>query len=868
MKPHKPTSRKKKVLGRGENPFESKTNRPKFAVLNRKVKGNVVRRTSSTADDRRAQTIGVEFQQRGKTGRFVDKRFGEREAGMTDADKSEMRFHQNRLRQTRGGFNLNMEEDSLTHLGMTLGDSGQANTLQDDLIFRVGEDDEFGGGGGLVDEEAVKAMHFGGGESEDGRKKSKREIMDEIVAKSKKYKAERRQENEEQLLMIQEVDETFKGITPFLSLKPKRVRSEEPAGRRPRELDYEPDEYDVLVNELRAESRDAKAGDRMQSREEEARLRLEGLQALELLRERRMAGIHVGQLEDQEGGDDDVKEMPAMDLEAMTKRVKAGKTGSDDDEDDDEDDSEGAAGTEGGKAGESNKHKKRRERREARAKAVVAAAAAAAAGGGGSGGKTRGSWVVERRWRRDLLQDAVGEREVAAAANARVVDARTGEEMPVVLGVPEEFSELVGMLDGNSLEVGRAALERMLQCCDPLLDPNNAARLARLQTQLLGWALRLTGDRAAEGVRMVFDVLRRLVLMVPSARTDGLAAESSLFYAYRVLLNAAAGVEPCLPSGADVSRWTPLLPLAPGSRRKHHPGMQGWERGIDYGQGSSMPPLAVVLTLLHLSRLFSASDAVHSVWSPAQALLLGWLATARVESWTQLYTGCLAASALLSVLEDARRFAGEPAAFLCAAAARLASPDSSVLSHPHWPGIADKQDDETESTARSQSQRGCVAGLEAWGMALAERPGTLSLAENVEKALAELGASTVAKAVHGAVQRTASVRQALALRPARVAAVRDAEPKLLLTAGLGYRVGDADPDTERRENRKLQRQIKQERRGAIRELKRDREYLNELKAQEFAEETAERAVAWRGINAFLMAGQAEHNKEQKSKLKL
>ena len=84
-----------------------------------------------------------------------------------------MRYHQERLRQTRNLFSIAVEEESLTHLGMRLGAedegySGGPNTLQDDLFFQVGEDDEFGGGGGLVDEKAVQALHSAFGLDADG----------------------------------------------------------------------------------------------------------------------------------------------------------------------------------------------------------------------------------------------------------------------------------------------------------------------------------------------------------------------------------------------------------------------------------------------------------------------------------------------------------------------------------------------------------------------------------------------------------------------------------------------------------------------------------------------------------------------------
>jgi nucleolar protein 14 len=111
--------------------------------------------------------------------------------------------------------------------------------------------------------------------------------------------------------------------------------------------------------------------------------------------------------------------------------------------------------------------------------------------------------------------------------------------------------------------------------------------------------------------------------------------------------------------------------------------------------------------------------------------------------------------------------------------------------------------------------------------------------------------------------------QYLQLRPVVVKPIKDLAPRLFLTEGLGY-VGDKDidPDTERREAKMLQRKIKSEKRGAMRELKRDREYINNLKREEFSQETSERVESMKAISAFLQQGQAEKNKEKRSKLKL
>jgi hypothetical protein len=666
-----------------------------------------------------------------QTGKFIDKRFGERD-NLSEPEKNDMRFHHERLRQTRSQFSIDPAEESLTHLGMRLGEpAAGANTLQDDLFFQVGEDEDFGGRGGLLDEQAVQSLHFGGGEGDGGaaRKKTKREIMDEIVAKSKQHKAERRQENQEQMELLQQVDAAFKEITPFLTLKKKPEKKKQPQQQQPEEHNqqkrkkkrgeeqqdeedeeaaaagtgraheegYEADEYDQLVTELRATSRDAKAADRMQSREEEARLRLERLKALEVMRERRMQGVAVGPGEEddaQQGKASGGKKAERLLLEELKKRVAAGK-GNDDDEDDDDDDGDGDDGddSDGNDEGDDNeeggkgsKKSNRKLKRRLRAKLRGALKKEL---------HDRGDWVIQKRWKRDLLEDESAAAQHEADSHKVLVDANTGEEFPFVLEVPASFDAFCALMRGNSPSVCGAVLDRMLHSNDPLLDPGHGGRLRLLHVYLLGYALRLSSPMTRESyewIEMAFSVVRRLVLMVPSSDSDLLAAHSSVWFPYRVLLNVLAGAEPLVPArpGEDPALFAPLLPrLEEAGRRRAAAAAQ--QARVAYTEGG-FPAAPVVLVLLQLSRLFSASDRLHPVWTPVLVHLLSVLATAVPRTAAHLRLLCLLSEGLLPVLADARTFAAEPAAFLASLGALLAAPAAgpppALSRHPHWPAIA------------------------------------------------------------------------------------------------------------------------------------------------------------------------------------
>jgi hypothetical protein len=795
----------------------------------------------------------------------VDKRFGERD-GLSEAEKTNVRFHQERLRQSRNMFSIEQEESALTHLGMRLGDSAPgANPLQDDLFFQVGEDEEFGGKGGLLDEQAVQALHFGGGGDDAGnpeRKKSKREIMDEIVAKSKMHKAERRQENQEQMELLQEVDSKFKEITHFLTLKPKPEKKEkkaakeadEPVGRE-HEEGYVPDEYDLLVNELRTTSRDAKAGDRMQSKEEEAKLRLERLKTLELMRERRMQGISVGP--EVEDGAEGTTKKAKLELTELKKRVAAGKAafeegGEDEadeenvDDDDDDDDEEDGGAAEDGKGKKSNRKLKRRLRAKLRGELSKEM-------------RNRGDWVIQKRWKRDLLDDELQALKDESASHQVVVDANTGEEFPFVIPVPNSFEEFVALMRGNTTEVCGAVLDRMLHSNDPLLDPANAAKLRQLHIFILGWALRGAGSEDCgrldrhmhDWIEMGVNAIRRLVLMVPLPEQDVLTSPISVFFAYRVLLNAVTGVEPVVPAKAasEHEMFVPLLPRLENAGRRRGAEARGAGRVSYLVDG--FPGVPVLLTLTHLSRLFSASDKMHPIWSPVLTHLLGVISSQPARSFSHLQILTMVSEALVPVLADARVFAPEPVA-LASSLSRVVAGQSPAL-HPHWPSLKLSDEERTWLSAAS------VRLASACGALVGQ--GSDAVIRLLEAVLRDGNGSA---AQLEALAALAGPLPPLRLREQRVKELETAAPKLFLTGDFGYN-GRHDPDAERRQAKLLLRKVKQEKRGAMRELRRDREFINSLKQEEFKEETSERNASLKTIKSFLQAGQAEMKQEEKQK---
>ncbi|PRW57304.1 Nucleolar 14 [Chlorella sorokiniana] len=293
------------------NLFERLSNRKRFDILGRKVKGETKQlgKLRSAATEKRKSTLLVEYRQLRKSNAFIDRRFGEDDESLTAEEKALLRFQKQRLKEMAGSKFALPDEDGeglgggeqLTHLGRSLDE-------MDEFGGRGwGSDDE---GDARLDEELTRDYHFGGGlfekkaaagegeegEGEDGEgrphKKSKKEVMEEIIAKSKAFKAERQRQREEDQDETDALDDQFKallGDRALLGLMRKKGEKRT----------HEDQAFDVLTRELVFEAK-AKPGERTLTAEELAELERQRLEALETQRRRRQES-EEGASEDEDG---------------------------------------------------------------------------------------------------------------------------------------------------------------------------------------------------------------------------------------------------------------------------------------------------------------------------------------------------------------------------------------------------------------------------------------------------------------------------------------------------------------------------------------------------------------------------------------
>ncbi|KAJ5392305.1 hypothetical protein N7509_007795 [Penicillium cosmopolitanum] len=318
------------------NPFEIKapTNRSKFEATTRDgpstaAKGYRPGVTKSLGEERRRATLLQEMKDRHKTGGLVDRRFGENDPTMTPEERAAERFARESQKKMRkeSMFNLEDEEEDfqLTHMGQSLTldgktlddfdadglDGGESDDEKSRKRKRVlpedGEDEE--------EEEDQDFIDFGAEGDHPERKKSKAEVMKEVIAKSKFHKHERQQAKEDDDDLRDELDKELPDLFEALRGMKAPAKQDEPAKQDLAAMNPEraammqvPEQQDTekqYDQRLKQFTFDKRSAptDRTKTVEEKAEEEAERLKKLEDDRLKRMRGENVS--DDEDMADDD-----------------------------------------------------------------------------------------------------------------------------------------------------------------------------------------------------------------------------------------------------------------------------------------------------------------------------------------------------------------------------------------------------------------------------------------------------------------------------------------------------------------------------------------------------------------------------------
>lgn len=261
------------------NPFEVKVNRQKHDVLGRKSKSDrgLLGVSRNKAIKKRKETLLQEYVLRNKSNAFVDKRIGEFDTTMNSDDKMAARLAQERkISQKKSVFSLN-EEEELTHLGKSINDMvthDDPRSDDEDLYEKLGRD-------------FADKTNFGGfltkADPSSDAAKSRKEAIEKLIAESKKLKYERQVEKDENFELTEKLDSDWKEFQGLLAAsKNKKL----PAG----DNEASTDDYDMLVKQLRFAPLAGQASERVKTEDEVAREERKQMEKLEQERKLRAQG--------------------------------------------------------------------------------------------------------------------------------------------------------------------------------------------------------------------------------------------------------------------------------------------------------------------------------------------------------------------------------------------------------------------------------------------------------------------------------------------------------------------------------------------------------------------------------------------------
>ncbi|XP_069832494.1 nucleolar protein 14 [Dendropsophus ebraccatus] len=608
-----------------DNPFEVKINKQKFSILGRKTRHDVglpgVSR--SKAQKKRKDTLLREYKQRGKSSMFKDKRFGEYDTKLTPEEKMMKRFALERQRHNdkKTMYNLN-EEEELTHYGQSLAALEQLNEAVDsesDTEERGALSAELTaahfGGGGLLRKKAASEQQ----EEEPEKPKTRKELIEELIAKSKIEKRERQSQREKALELTEKLDSDWKAIQGLLAHKvPKSERKVEP--EKPK-----PDDYDMTVRQLVFDMK-AKPSDKMKSEEEIAKEEQERLKKLEAERLRRMRGeddkakkkpkhISADDLMDGFILDKDDRLMLSykdgkMNLpESEDSELKTGGGGGDHDDDAAvvAEDSDGADEDD---AGEDDGEEEDAE-------------------GSDNEEEEEGSSASDNHSDLDSNADSEEDEEVQVKITKKSKKMKekaaeeAGAQLPFTFDVPESYEDFRSLLGEKSTDQQLTILERIQKCNHPSLAQGNKAKLEKLFGFLLDYITDLAEQESPDlqTVDKMVVPLYNLCQMFPEAAAD------------------------CVRDALrDIARTL--------------------DEAVESKGRAPFPALHVLLYFKITGILFPTSDFWHPVVTPALAVMSQLLTKCPVTTLEDVASGLFIGCMFLEYVSLSKRFIPELINFL------------------------------------------------------------------------------------------------------------------------------------------------------------------------------------------------------------
>ncbi|KAK7696178.1 hypothetical protein QCA50_000829 [Cerrena zonata] len=814
---------KLKEIQQKMNPFDVKVTKLKHDVGGRKIAGLMGRPAQSkqAGIEQRKKTLLKEFEERDRAGGIVDRRFGENDPTMTPEERMLERFTRERQRTSKGdAFNLE-DDDELTHYGQSLSKLDDFDNVG--LNLEDEEEDM-----GMLDRDTVGRSHFGGfdedegSEDEDGqpeRKRSKAEVMAEVIAKSKDYKFMRQNQQEEDENLRHELDNELDSIRSLLFAPDTTLLPVESAATSEPKTSIDalvkaphPDEdqeYDQFVRELAFEAR-AKPKNRTKTEEELALEEKEMLEKAEKQRIRRMNGEED---EEDDNGDGDGK-----------RKGKRKGRGGDDLEDDfmDEDANWSGLGAGLGGAGDAD------------VEGSIEGSDEEEGDGEDDEEEDEGSDEEEEEDGISMPSDEDeadgedGETEALISSSQKTSSKKkttfSNQELPFTFPCPETHDEFLEIVESVRDEDVPTVVKRIRTLHHPSLAEDNKFKLQALTGVLVDHILYLASPPSPK-----FSVLSSLIPHIYSLSKQYPIQSAHHFIAKLNLMQK------------NLKR--------------------GLAQGVTDPESRTWPGLPELSLLRVVGIVWSTSDMHHHVVSPARLLIGSYLGLCRVRSIQDIASGLFLCTLYLQFEELSKRLVPEALNFLTNSVLHLAptkfkniaslpggfpSPDfrsvslaldtkkakkltslkpnlTSLLS-----GDSHGEQAKTDLLCLSFDLLGQYAdmykGLEGFIdlcepiVDVLQGINSKPLSTELEKKLSSL-LDTLNRLLKFARQS----RRPLRLQAHKPIPIPSYVPKFEHTTSNYLR--NRDPDHERNEAAKLRSQYKQEKKGAIRELRKDGRFL-------------------------------------------
>ncbi|KAI0080858.1 Nop14-like protein [Panus rudis PR-1116 ss-1] len=855
---------KLKEIQQKMNPFDTKVTKLKHDVGGRKIAGVTGRPAQSkqAGIEQRKKTLLKEYEERGRAGGIVDRRFGENDPTMTPEERMLERFTRERQRASKGdAFNLEDDEE-LTHYGQSLSKLDDFDNIG--LGIEDDEEDE-----GQIDPRTVQRSHFGGfgdedeaSDDEEGqpeRKKSKAEVMAEVIAKSKEHKFMRQQQQEEDENLRHELDQELDSIRSLLfapdpSTQPSESAQDgdpKPEIPKVQELTQPEDaEYDQFVRELAFEKR-AKPKDRTKTEEELALEEKEALEKAERRRIRRMNGEEEDSSDEEEGGGRKKgkrRERGGDDLEDdfMEEEELLGAglgTGLRDEDDEDEGSQESGDEHEDDDEEESGDEEEEDEGSEMSEDEDEAA---------GEAGDTEALVKSSRK-----------------SSGKKKKTSGTSEELPFTFPCPETHDDFLEIVENIRDEDVPTVVKRIRTLHHPSLAEDNKFKLQALTGVLIDHILYITSPPKPK-----FTLLSSLIPHI-----------YSLTKSYPI---------------QSAHHFISKLNLMQKNLKR------GLSNGVTDPESRTWPGLPELSLLRVIGIVWPTSDMNHHVVSPARLLMGSYLGLCRVRSLKDIASGLFLCTLFLQDEELSKRLVPEAVNFLINAVLHLAPhrfndvgslpggfPSPDFKSERCKPLRIDSKKSKKLSVAKPDLSR-LLSGQEEdeqskvdlLGVTLdllrqsadmyKSLDGFIELYEPVAEVLRGVTSKNLPEGLttkFNSVQETLNKllkfalqsRQPLHLQSHKPIPIPTYIPKFEHTTSNYLR--NRDPDHERNEAAKLRAQYKQERKGAIRELRKDARFLAAEQQKKQKEKDREYNERMKRVFGSLEGERAEQKAMEREKQK-